>query len=137
MFKFQFFRNIYFLIFILVGTLYSFVPIDKKGEPPFAIASPWADSIIKTLSSEERIAQLFMVAAYSNKDKAHVTEIKKLIVDYKIGGLIFFQGGPARQAILTNTYQSVSKVPLLLSIATQMQHWKFASTVIVFQSHLH
>jgi beta-glucosidase-like glycosyl hydrolase/CubicO group peptidase (beta-lactamase class C family) len=105
-----------FFALLVIVCFFSFVPVDGKKEPPFCIASPWADSVIKTLSPEERIAQLFMVAAYSNKDKAHVNEIKKLITDYKIGGLIFFQGGPLRQAMLTNTYQALSKVPLLLSI---------------------
>jgi len=77
---------------------------------------PWADSVFKSLSSDERIAQLFMVAAYSNKDQAHVNEISKLVSDYKIGGLIFFQGGPSREAILTNKYQQLAKVPLMISI---------------------
>ncbi|MDY6800525.1 MAG: glycoside hydrolase family 3 N-terminal domain-containing protein, partial [Bacteroidota bacterium] len=35
---------------------------------------------------------------------------------YKIGGLIFFQGGPVRQAKLTNDYQSVADIPLLIAI---------------------
>ena len=29
----------------------------------------WADSVLASLSEEERIAQLFMVAAYSNKSE--------------------------------------------------------------------
>jgi len=45
-----------------------------------------------------------------------VNELKKLITEYKIGGLIFFQGGPIRQAYLSNQYQSLSKVPLLVSM---------------------
>lgn len=77
---------------------------------------PWADSMFAALSSDERIAQLFMVAAYSNKDQAHVNEISKLVKDYHIGGLIFFQGGPSREAILTNNYQKLAKVPLMISI---------------------
>ena len=76
----------------------------------------WADSILETLTPDERIAQLFMVAAYSNKDSNHVNKIKKLISDYKIGGLIFMQGGPNREAILANEYQNLSKVPMMLSI---------------------
>ena len=35
----------------------------------------WADSVMKTLSEDERIAQLFMVAAYSNKGE-RVTNVK-------------------------------------------------------------
>src|SRR5580700_3194443 len=57
-----------------------------------------------------------MVAAYSNRDKRHVNEIKKLIKIQHIGGLIFFQGGPVREAKLTNEYQRMSKVPLLISM---------------------
>ena len=40
-----------------------------KEKAPFnAIATPWADSIFRTMSLEEKIGQLFSVAAYSNKD---------------------------------------------------------------------
>lgn len=76
----------------------------------------WVDSIYNNLTQDERIAQLFMVAAYSNKDTAHVNSISRLIKNYKIGGLIFMQGGPGRQAKLTNRYQSESKVPLFIGI---------------------
>jgi hypothetical protein len=38
--------------------------------------------------------------------------LSKLITENKIGGLIFFQGGPVRQANLTNRYQSKSKNPV-------------------------
>jgi beta-glucosidase-like glycosyl hydrolase len=68
------------------------------------------------MTPDERLAQLFMVAAYSNRDKAHAKEIRQLITDYKIGGLIFFQGGPYRQAVLANSYQTVSKVPLFMAM---------------------
>ena len=51
-----------------------------------------------TLSEEERIAQLFMVAAYSNKGEDHKHQITDLVEYYKIGGLMFLQGGPVRQA---------------------------------------
>lgn len=93
------------------------IPKAVKQDPPFYQSDTrWADSVFKTLSPGDRIAQLFMVAAYSNKDKAHVNEIKKLVEHYKIGGLIFFQGGPVRQAKLTNFYQSYAKVPLFVAI---------------------
>jgi beta-N-acetylhexosaminidase len=78
--------------------------------------SKWVDSIYDNMTIKEKVGQLFMVAAYSNRDKNHVDSIQKLIKDYNIGGLIFFQGGPVRQAKLTNTYQSIAKVPLLIGI---------------------
>lgn len=76
----------------------------------------WADSVFNALTPQERLGQLFMVAAYSNRDQKHVDEIKELIQQYNIGGLIFFQGGPYRQARLNNEYQSVAKVPLAIAM---------------------
>ena len=71
---------------------------------------------MRVLTLREKIGQLFMVAAYSNKDNKHVDEIERLILEYDIGGLIFMQGGPVRQAQLTNRYQALAKVPLLISM---------------------
>jgi beta-glucosidase-like glycosyl hydrolase/CubicO group peptidase (beta-lactamase class C family) len=76
----------------------------------------WVDSIYKQMTFDEKVGQLFMVAAYSNKDESHYSAIDKLINEYKIGGLIFFQGGPVRQATLTNRFQKKSKIPLFIGI---------------------
>ncbi|MFL0684474.1 MAG: glycoside hydrolase family 3 N-terminal domain-containing protein [Algoriphagus aquaeductus] len=76
----------------------------------------WVDSVFNTLNFEERLGQLFMVAAYSNKDQKHVDEISKLVREENLGGLIFFQGGPNRQARLTNFYQAQAKTPLMIAM---------------------
>lgn len=76
----------------------------------------WVDSIFERNSFEDRLGQLFMVAAYSNRDEKHTAEIAKLVTEQNIGGLIFFQGGPVRQANLTNYYQSISKMPLFIAM---------------------
>ncbi len=100
------------VIILLQGSIYA-----QKQAPAFLQEeTPWADSVFKTLSPDERIAQLLHVAAYSNRDKAHIEDLANLIKKYKIGGLIFFQGGPVRQADMTNYFQSISKVPLFISI---------------------
>ncbi|MDB5227788.1 MAG: serine hydrolase [Bacteroidota bacterium] len=68
------------------------------------------------MTLDEKIGQLFMVAAYSNKDEASYLTIDKYISDYKVGGLIFFQGTVQKQAELTNRYQSESKLPLWIGM---------------------
>jgi hypothetical protein len=92
-------------------------PIDTDTLPPFlnAKADKWVDSVFNSLTPDERIGQLFMVAAYS-KTTTPNEEIVSLIKNQKIGGLIFMQGGPGRQAILNNYYQNISKVPLMIGI---------------------
>jgi beta-N-acetylhexosaminidase len=79
-------------------------------------SAKWADSSLKSMSYREKIGQLFMVAAFSNRDSAHINYISGLIDSLHIGGLIFFQGGPVRQANLTNFYQSRSRIPLMIGI---------------------
>lgn len=74
----------------------------------------WVDSILSSMSIDQKIGQLFMIQAYSNRDSVHENKIKAMIQDYHIGNLIFMQGTPIKQAQLTNTYQSLSKIPLMI-----------------------
>ena len=76
----------------------------------------WVDSVMSVMSNQQKISQLFMVAAYSNKGEAHKKKITELINKYHIGGLMFLQGGPVRQAKLTNYYQANSDIPLMIAI---------------------
>lgn len=99
-----------FFLYILSTTYTHSQGLDTLG------AARWADSLMKSMNREEKIGQLFMVAAYSNRDTTHIKEITKLIKNYNIGGLCFFQGGPMRQAQQTNWYQKNSRIPLLISI---------------------
>lgn len=103
---------------ILLGLIFSCCSLAQKYNPVFQSAESerWADSILLNMSYQEKIGQLFMIDAFSNKDSAHVKQITDLITQYSIGGLIFFQGGPYRQANLTNYYQSKSRIPLLIGI---------------------
>jgi beta-N-acetylhexosaminidase len=86
----------------------------KATDPPYLkdTSNVWVDSVLKSMTLDEKIGQLFMVAAYSNKDETSYQTIDKYIKDYKVGGLIFFQGTPQKQAELTNRYQAESKLPL-------------------------
>ena len=88
----------------------------KNFFPDSENETKWVDSIYTNMTFDEKVGQLFMVAAYSNKDESHFKDIEKLIDENKIGGLIFFQGGPNRQAKLTNRFQAKSRIPLFIGI---------------------
>ena len=79
-------------------------------------ASKWADSVYQKLNNRERIAQMIMVAAYSGTKKQNDSLIRHYIKNRQIGGVIFMQGGPIRQARLTNEWQSSAQVPLLIAM---------------------
>jgi beta-N-acetylhexosaminidase len=96
--------------------LSSFV-FPKKSAPDYlARQEYWADSLLKTMSLDEKVGQLFMIATYSNRNEAYYQQVDSKIATYHIGGLIFFQGGPYRQARLTNRYQQLSRIPLMIGI---------------------
>ncbi len=90
---------------------------NQPVDPPFLSDNDeWVDSVFKTLSLDEKIAQMFMIAAYSNKGNNHTEELIRIITKYKVGGVIFFQGGPQRQVDMLNQLQEASGVPLLVAM---------------------
>lgn len=76
----------------------------------------WVDSVMQTLSLNQKIGQLFMVRVYSNKDKKYTNDVKRIIRRYHIGGIAFAQGTPEKQVELLQIFQEKSKVPLLIGI---------------------
>jgi len=102
------------LIILLAGLFFIFSLKSSSQEPEFMkyYNHPWVDSVFSSLSIEEKIAQSIFLATWSDRDIGHYIEIDRTIRDYGIGGLVFFQGAPAKQAELINHYQSISRVPL-------------------------
>jgi beta-glucosidase-like glycosyl hydrolase len=68
------------------------------------------------MTLEQKIGQLFMIAAFSNRNENDYRRVEEQIRKYHLGGVIFFQGNPLKQAELTNRYQSVAQIPLLVGI---------------------
>ncbi|MBK6266633.1 serine hydrolase [Marivirga sp. S37H4] len=109
------FKKVY--LFLLL--LFNLPPVVFSQERP-TIHDPnqkkWVDNIYESMTLDEKIGQLFMVAAYSNKGEEHVENLSLLIEKYHIGGLIFFQGGPGREIEMTNKLQAKSKLPLWIGM---------------------
>lgn len=78
--------------------------------------SQWVDSTLNAMSLEEKIGQLIMVAAYSNKDSLYEKQLGETLEKYHIGGIIFFQGSPVKQALMTNAYQQQAIIPLMIGM---------------------
>ena len=88
--------------------------LDPLRTDDYFLQEKWVDSILSSMTIDEKVGQLFMIQAYSNLDSVHENEIKEMIEEYHVGNLIFMQGTPTKQAELTNKYQSLSKVPLMI-----------------------
>ena len=96
----------------------------------------WVDSVFNSLSEDEKIAQLMVVRAHSNLGADHVAKLESDIKKYNVGALCFFQGGPLRQAQLTNYYQSIAKTPLLITIDAEWGLGMRLDSVIKFPYQL-
>ena len=104
---------------VMLWALLAFISTNLFAQQPVfqsAKAEQWADSVLATMPIEDKLGQLFMVAAYSNKGPEHEAMLKNLVTKEKIGGFIFFQGGPYRQARITNRLQAASNVPLMIGM---------------------
>jgi len=84
-------------------------------------ADHWVDSVFKTLSPDEKIAQL-MVIRLSGIDPAthravfYDTAVETAIRKYNVGGICLFQGDPLTQAAHINYYQDIARTPILFCI---------------------
>jgi beta-N-acetylhexosaminidase len=113
--------NISKIIKVSVFLLVAFLSVNKtaaqSADPPFIkyLNHPWVDSVLKTLSTDQKIAQCIWIAGYSDRDISHEVEVSDIIRKYGIGGIVFFQGTAEKQAELTSYYQKISRVPLLIS----------------------
>ncbi len=89
--------------------------IYEKKDPPFVnVTSAWVDSVFNSMTLEQKIGQLFVVAVYPQKD--NFSDIDNLIKKYHIGGVIYFKGSPTKVVTLTNHFQAISEIPLMTSI---------------------
>jgi beta-N-acetylhexosaminidase len=91
-------------------------PAQTPQPAPRATEAQWVDSVYAGMTPDERIGQLFMIRAHSDKDAAHIQEVSRQIREYHVGGLCFFQGTPEKQAALTNQFQRQARIPLLVAM---------------------
>ena len=102
------------ILAILAITSAFYVPRERDTVPG---EQQWVDSVYNAMTEDERLGQLFMLRAHSDLGQDHIDKIKRLISEYKVGGLCFFQGTPEKQIELINEYQKLAgPVPLLIAI---------------------
>jgi len=88
----------------------------SEGSSQSKAEKKWIQKQFKQLSLDEKIAQLMIIRAHSNWDSKKLDTLTEIIKKYNVGGLCFFQGGPVREALQTNYYQSIAKTPLLITM---------------------
>ena len=108
------YKKVFFFVFVMMLLEVHAQNLDPLRTNDYHLQNKWVDSILNSMTLDQKIGQLFMVQAYSNQDGVHENKIKEMIQRYHVGNLIFMQGTPKKQAQLTNTYQSLAKIPLMI-----------------------
>lgn len=106
-------------LFLFAILLWSITAIQAQ-RPSFLPANHWVDSVFKTLTKEQKIAQLMVLRLSSIGPNRTITffdkEVEEAIRKYNIGAICLFQGGPVKQANLINYFQSIAQTPLMVAI---------------------
>jgi len=113
-----------FLMFVLL-TAGSPAAVLSQAQPAPNIFQPsaksWinADKLLKKMSVEEKVGQLVHIginARFANQDSAFFRDIRRHVVDNKIGGIIYFGAPIYETTIIANRMQALAKIPLIMSL---------------------
>ncbi len=99
-------------------------------------ANRWADSLVNSMSLDEKIGQLFMVAAYSNRDAQYENNLLATLRKFYIGGVYFSRGNAEHQAEFTNKIQKNARMPLFIAINEENGVKMFLDSTGTFPSFL-
>ncbi|HMU32374.1 MAG TPA: glycoside hydrolase family 3 N-terminal domain-containing protein [Pyrinomonadaceae bacterium] len=114
------YSSVILLAFLLNGVLFAnaqqraanrFTPSEKDWKR--------ADKLLKKMSVEEKVGQLIQIgvnAKFANRDSSFYKEIRRQVVDNKVGGIIFFGAPMYETSILINRMQTEAKLPLLMAL---------------------
>ncbi len=84
--------------------------------PDLFEAGQWEQAQLDSMSTEQKIAQLLMIEVRPTLGQRHLDEVKSIVQNYQVGGLIFFKGNALEQLRFTNELQALSVVPMLIAI---------------------
>ncbi len=113
----KFIKNIFSYLFILIFANISAQYFPKNGNENLNLkAEEYADSLYKSLSLDEKIGQLYIIALYNNRGEEEIQKIRNLVENEKIGGLILMQEDVEKHIALLNEFQGKSKIKMMIGI---------------------
>jgi len=95
------------------------VPISSSRFEPSKKSWDFAAKHVKKMSVDEKVGQLVHVgvnAKFANQDSPFFKDLKRHVVENKIGGIIFFGAPIYETTIIANRMQELAKTPLLMSL---------------------
>ncbi|MEM8558801.1 MAG: glycoside hydrolase family 3 N-terminal domain-containing protein [Bacteroidota bacterium] len=85
---------------------------------PWPSVGVWAESVLDTLSLDQKVGQLILTHANGTPSNLRGAEFNRLVQRverFGVGGLLFFKGNADDQATLTQRLQARASIPLLVA----------------------
>jgi len=98
---------------VFFSALFLFIQFAITGQD---LKKRWVDSVFQTLSTQEKVGQLFMISTSTYLNDNQKDQLAELIKDYHPGGLLITRGGPRSHAKLVNKLQKLSPLPMLVGM---------------------
>jgi beta-N-acetylhexosaminidase len=83
----------------------------------------WVRRTLRSLSTEEKIGQMFLAYAnlsFTNRESAEYKALEHQVRDNKVGGVLIFRSDVWSTAITANRWQQMARVPLLIASDLEM-----------------
>lgn len=76
----------------------------------------WVDSVFKTLTTEEQLAQLMMPIVNPSQDTQAIKREEQRFSKFKWGGILYQKGLMAHQLVMNKRLQQTNSIPLLIAL---------------------
>ena len=76
----------------------------------------WVDSVFKTLTTEEQLAQLIMPIVNPSQDTQAIKREEQRFSKFKWGGILYQKGLMAHQLVMNKRLQQTNSIPLLIAL---------------------
>jgi len=103
-----------FILLGLIGQTFIFAQIPKTDKK----AIKWVEETLKNLTLREKIGQMIIMplnGEFTNAGSEKFAQMRRQIVENKVGGFTLFRGEANSIAALTNEAQKLAKIPLFFS----------------------
>ena len=108
--------NLFFCSIIMGGLVAKAVEPNMMKNVDKKEMEKWVNAQFKKMTKEERVAQMMVIGVSPRVPGEKLDSLKRIVKDYNLGGLIFHEMSRKDYVSLYNTFNTLARTPLLMTI---------------------